>query len=118
MAIYNLHIAPIAIRDQQAIARYITEDLDNPDAAKRLLEKIATAIKRLETMPDMGALLSSIIAVDNDFRFLVTDNYLTFYRHVGNDVFIERVLYGKRDYIKVLMDGTPSERFGDGDTQE
>ena len=74
---YNLHIAPIATRDQKAIGKYIAIDLGNPTAAKRLLTKIAKAIKGLETMPEKGAPLSSVIAVETDFRFLVTGNYLT-----------------------------------------
>jgi len=28
---------------------------------------------------------------------------MTFYRTSGNDVYIDRILYGKRDYLKILF---------------
>ncbi len=116
MRMYNLHIAPIATRGQKSIGKYIAVDFGNPAAAKRLLTKIAKAIRSLETMPGKGAPLSSVIAVETDFRFIVTGNYLTFYRVEGDDVFVERVLYGKRDYTKILF---PTHESGDGlETEE
>ncbi len=48
--------------------------------------------------------MSSIARVDTAHRFLVTGNYLCFYRVEGSDVYIDRVIYGKRDYLRVLFD--------------
>jgi len=42
--------------------------------------------------------------VDSDYRFLVTGSYLTFYRVYGSDIYVDRVLYGRRDYLRVLFD--------------
>ncbi|MCL2034974.1 MAG: type II toxin-antitoxin system RelE/ParE family toxin [Oscillospiraceae bacterium] len=99
----NLHISPMATRDLKEIKEYISKDLENPAAATRLTGKIAKVIKGLKTMPDKGAPLSSIIEFETDYRFLVANDYLTFYRHIGNDVFVNRVLHSKRDYIKILF---------------
>ena len=40
----------------------------------------------------------------SDYRFLVTDNFLSFYRHEGDVVYDVRILYFKRDYLKILLD--------------
>jgi plasmid stabilization system protein ParE len=57
----------------------------------------------------MGPSLSSITEVESDYRFLVCGNYLTFYRVKGKDVYIDRILYGRRDYLRILFGG-PSEK--------
>ena len=49
--------------------------------------------------------MSSIAEVESDYRVLVTGSYLTFYRVRGNEVYIDRVLYGRRDYLRILFKG-------------
>ena len=51
-----------------------------------------------------GALLSSISDIESEYRFLVSGNYLTFYRVSGNNVYIDRILYGRRDYLRILFE--------------
>ena len=48
--------------------------------------------------------------VESDYRFLVSGNYLAFYRAYGNTVYVDRILYGRRDYLRIL--------FGDVETTE
>ena len=100
----QIHISPEALSDLAEIKKYITMELDNPTAALNVVSKITKVIRGLEQFPDMGAPLSSIIDIQNDYRFLVTDNYLSFYRREGDAIFIVRVLYAKRDYLKVLFE--------------
>ena len=38
-----------------------------------------------------------------DYYFLVVKNYLVFYRFLNNVVYIDRVLYSKREYLKILF---------------
>ena len=51
----------------------------------------------------MGPSLSSIVDIDTDYRFLVCGKYLTFYRYENDIVYIDRIIYGKRDYISILF---------------
>ena len=39
----------------------------------------------------------------------MTDSYLTFYRVYGSDVYVDRVLYGRRDYLRILFGDTQDE---------
>lgn len=51
----------------------------------------------------MGPPLDSIVALESEYRFLVVGNYLVFYRVKGNDVYVDRVFYGRRNYPELLF---------------
>ena len=89
-----------------AIWDYIASDLQNVSAAERVVNRIMDDVDRLESHAEIGALLSSIADVESDYRFLVTGSYLTFYRVHGSDIYVDRVLYGRRDYLRVLFGDT------------
>jgi len=99
----KIHIAPEARRDLDEIYDYILFDLGNPSAAGNTIDQVLDSIDRLADFPRAGALLSSIANVENNYRFLVTGNYMTFYRVMGENVFVDRILYGRRDYLRILL---------------
>ena len=99
----KLHYFDAASEDLANIKKYISEELGSPEAAKNTVAKITKRIRQLEEFAEIGASLSSIVGIDTDYRFLVCGNYLAFYRVHGTDVYIVRVLYGKRDYLSILF---------------
>ena len=68
-----------------------------------MVTRILDAVDQLADFSGIGAPLSSVADTDADYRFLVTGSYLTFYRVHGNDVYVDRILYGRRDYLRILM---------------
>ena len=102
----KLDYAPEAQRDLDEIWDYIAFDLENPAAAAGTVERILNEIGKLADFAEAGAPLHSVADVDSDYRFLVCGNYLAFYRVEGNDVFIDRILYGRRDYLRILFGDT------------
>jgi addiction module RelE/StbE family toxin len=100
-----------ALRDLEKIGDYISEQLKNPIAALNTVTAIQDRIDKLTDFPLMGSLLS--VLYDDmdvgDYRFLVCSNYLAFYRAEGNNVHIDRVMYGRRDYITILFGEQPQE---------
>jgi len=104
-----LHISPEAREDLQDIKEYISSELENPTAAQNVVSNIIKAMRSLEQFPDMGVPLSSVVDVPNDYRFLVSGNYLAFYRNDKDSVYVIRVIYGKRDYMKILFGELPKE---------
>ena len=102
----NINVSVEARNDMSEISRYITIELNSPVAAKNTLRKITKSIRNLQAFPDIGAPLASIIDFPTDYRFLVCGNYLVFYCHENSEVYIIRVLYGKRDYLKILFSET------------
>ena len=104
----KLHYSTDAIRDLDEIWDYILTELSNPSAAEKVVNQIMDKALQLEEFPRKGALLSSVTSMITDYRFLVSGNYLMFYRIEGNDVYIDRVLYDRRDYLRILF-GSPKE---------
>ncbi len=99
----NIYYSVEARRDLDDIWDYIEADLCNPSAAARCVNRIMDAVNQLESFSGLGSPLSSITDTDTDYRCLVTGNYLTFYRVFGNDVYVDRILYGRRDYLRILF---------------
>lgn len=95
--------SPDALDDLKRTKAYIAEELCSERAAINTISKITKQIHLLESFPESGAPLSSVINIANDYRFLVCGNYIAFYRYDQNKVFIIRVLYGRRDYMKLLF---------------
>ena len=103
----EIHFSPEALDDLVKIKEYIEEDLLNPSAAVETIKKIIKSLHILETFPHSGPLLSSIADVKSDYRFIICGNYISFYRVNNDEVYVDRILYSRRDYIRIL--------FGDND---
>ncbi|MDR1893958.1 MAG: type II toxin-antitoxin system RelE/ParE family toxin [Spirochaetales bacterium] len=54
-------------------------------------------------MPSIGPCLASKVPFETSYRFLVCGKYLAFYRYEDKTVFVDRILYGRRDYVKILF---------------
>ena len=108
----KIQYSRLAHRDLEKIGDYIAEDLKNPIAALNTVNRIQDAIDRLAAFPESGAPLSAHYKTAGDYRFLVCGSYLAFYRVADNTVFIDRILYGRRDYMKILF-GTLLEEEND-----
>ena len=99
----NLHLSYEAQNDLSDIKDYIAEDLENPQAAIATVSRITKTIRMLRDHALIGTPLSSIADVDSNYRFLVSGNYMVFYRANGNDIYIDRVLYGRSNYMSILF---------------
>lgn len=106
----NLHLSKEAQNDLAEIKTYLTDKLENPDAALATVSRITKKIRILKSQAYVGTPLSSVADTESDYRFLVSGNYLVFYRVYGKDVYIDRVLYGRCDYMRIL--------FGDAQVDE
>ena len=90
--------------DLEEIGDYIMGQLHNPTAALRVIRQIYQDAERVRTFPEMGAPLNR----EGDgfpYRYLVSGNYLVFYHVEKEQVHVDRVLYGRRDYAGLLVDG-------------
>ena len=106
----NLPLSEEAQNDLLEIKAYIEEDLLNPSAALATVSRITKSLRILQNHAQAGALLSSIADIESDYRFIVSGNYISFYRAYGREVYIDRILYARRDYMRIL--------FGDSTTDE
>lgn len=98
-----LRINPLARQDLIDIKEYITNELDNPTAAINVILKIIDSYEKLKEFPILGVALSSKIEVSTDYRYLISQNHIIFYK--ADDVYIDiyRILSSRRDYVKILF---------------
>lgn len=106
-------LSPAAAKDLTEIKDYITAELENPIAAANTVGHITKELRILINHAQAGALLSSVADVESDYRFLISGSYLSFYRIQGDHIYVDRILYGRRDYLRVLFD----DHLQDADTQ-
>lgn len=106
----SLRLSAAAQSDLSEIKSYIAKGLENPTAALSVMRKITQDIRRLREYPLMGTPPRAVADVETDYRFLTTGNYLTFYRVCGKNIYVERVLYGRSDYLSTLLgDAVPDD---------
>jgi len=100
----KIKVSPKAIDDMKGIKNYITEELSNQSAAVKLLKDIYLKIENLQEFPFMSSSLFGKVEVQNEYRFLISGNYMIFYHFEIDTVYIVRIFYGKSDYMKILFD--------------
>ena len=99
----KIRISPAALADLKEIKEYIENDLCNPIAAENVIKGIIDDYSRLEFCPFMGTSLSTKVPFHTDYRFIVSGNYIVFYKADKENVSIYRILYGRRDYLKIIF---------------
>ena len=99
----KLIVSPLARSDMREIGDYISRELRNPDAALRMIRRFQDAMTSLREFPEMGSPLLIAGKQSAPYRFLVCGSYLIFYHIGGEAVYIDRVLYGRRDYLALLF---------------
>ena len=105
----KIRYSPDALNDLEEIGDYIADTLKSPIAALNTVGNIQAAVDGLADFPLIGPPLSSISEIETDYRFLVCGNYLVFYRLKEDGVYVVRVVYGKRDYTKILFGNMPDD---------
>ena len=95
-------LSSAAKADLQETRRYISSVLSNPSASKQTLKRITTQLHTLEQFPEAGTPIlvpGSPVA----YRYLVCGSYMAFYHIRNQEVIVDRVLYGRRDYLSILF---------------
>ena len=95
--------SPKARNDLDEIWTYISEKLLNPSAAEATVNGILDTIDMLQAQAEIGKPLYFSSNLFSGCRFLVYKNYLAFYRTSEDTVYIDRIIYGKRDYMRLLF---------------
>ena len=99
----NLTLSAEARRDLKGIQDYISNEGESPQTALKVIEKILDRIEDLLHFPDTGTLLSPKVNFPTNYRYARATGYLVFYRHENNQIFVDRIIHGKRDYITILF---------------
>lgn len=101
---YKIQYASMALKDLDEIWDYITKELMNPSAAENTINGIMDIIDNLTDFPETGAKLIFDNGLDSGYRYVLYKNYMAFYHIQAGCVYIDRIMYGRRDYMKELFE--------------
>lgn len=102
-AMNKIYLSKEAQNDLIEIKTYITDVLINPSAALATVSKIMKSLQILRTHAQAGALLSSVVEIESDYRFLAIGSYIAFYHIYGSEIYIDRILSSRRNYMQILF---------------
>jgi len=91
-------------RDMNRIHAFMVSAEYESNTIKHIFEEIYISMKRLETMPYIGADLSNKTAIPNDYRYLMSKQYLIFYKVFEKEkiVRVYHVYHSKEPYLLKL----------------
>ena len=99
---FKLTFLPLFEEDLLEVTAYITNTLQNPSAAHRLVDDIELAIvKRLEMPLSFAPYQSSKIKNHPYYRINVR-NFSIFYVVIDNTMEVRRILYSKRNIDELI----------------
>jgi plasmid stabilization system protein ParE len=103
-----------AQNEMRDIYRYIADDLQNPVAAVRRILLIDEKIQSLKKNPDRFPLVSDGYLASKGYRMIAAKNHLVFFiiREQAKAVSVMRVLYGRRDWLRILKVDNPTDTDG------
>jgi len=101
---FIVRLAKSAEKDLDEIVWYISAQLGAPVAAKTTLQAIKKSIGKLKTTALVYSLVRSERLAAVGYRQITVKNYSVFYTVNVKEkiVFIERILYGSRDWTNIL----------------
>lgn len=101
---YGILFTPLAKEDLDEIDLYISSNLQNPNAAERLLNRIEESVSKLSKFPYIAPNASDAYLSSKGYRKLVIENYLVFYLvdEIHGNVIIMHVIYAAREYQDLL----------------
>lgn len=100
---YKVELSPLAVEDLKEIKEYIECELQNPIAAKNTVLKIIEVYEALGNSPNSGVPVQKYVSFPTDYRFAMANNYSIFYKIENETVRIVRILYYRRDFVKILF---------------
>lgn len=97
---YEVVITPAAQKDLNEIKSYLTNVLKTSSSS--IFEKILEQVKILKTHPFTYSVHQDSLLKLIGYRVIPIGNYLMFYVVKSNVVQIHRILYAKRNYLRLL----------------
>ncbi len=71
-------------------------------SAEKITTKILDALECLKTNPYIGRVCEDRMLVADEYRKLIVDKYLYFYKVIADTIYVYHIVNGKRDYPKIF----------------
>ena len=97
---YKVKVLAAAKRDLDDVVAYL--NTLSPNAAMEYAELFVHELESLSAMPLRCPTARDPFLAEKRYRYLIVKNYLVLFVVSGNIVKIQRILYGRRDYMSSL----------------
>ena len=101
---FEVKVSPQAAEDLLEIKDYIENELQNPLAAQNTILKIVETYEGFSEFPEIGIPVEKYVNFPTDYKFVLANNYSIFYRIQDEIVRVVRILYSRRDFIRILFE--------------
>lgn len=101
---YKIVLSNEAIKDLSDTKTYISRELKNPTAAKRIVSDIIKRLRILESYPEAGPSVAALTGEETDIRLLSCEKHIAMYRIVGNTVHVARIVNARQDYLRLILE--------------
>ncbi len=104
MTKYSVDISEPAENDLRDIIRYVSSQLSAPVSALKLMSLLEEAMGSLSNNPQRCPILVDERLSQLGYRKLIVKKYVVFFSidEINKVVDVERILYGRRDWIRIL----------------
>lgn len=104
MAQYRVDVSEPAEKDLRDIVRYITSQLSAPVSALKMMSFLEEAMAGLSDMPQRYPFVAEECLSQKRYRKIIIKNYVIFFSidEENKVVDVERILYGRRDWLRFL----------------
>lgn len=98
---YEVEYTEKCIEEMNEIYEYISNNLKNNNAAKRLLSKVNQQIIHLSASPEIYMKIGKADRLRREYHRMVVKNYIVLYTidYKKSKVYISHMIYGKRNYL-------------------
>ncbi len=103
----KVRLTPAARQDMRDIKTYISKNLQNPIAATSVTGRITKDLRILIQHGEAGVSLQAKTGYASDLRVLFSGDYLIVYRFEEPIVSVARILNGRQDYLRILLEVKP-----------
>lgn len=101
---YKIVFTNDSVIEMKSINDYISKNLYNPQAAKRLMRKMEETIYGLKSMPRKFTIIKKFDELKLEYRRIIVNNYAVIYTidEKTKTVYIVHTYYGGSNYLNCL----------------
>lgn len=102
--LFDVEFTEECIEQMTAIYEYISNNLKEDNAAKRLMAEVADRVLDLSNAPELYMKIGKVDKLKRDYHRMVIKNYVVLYTvdFEKKKVYISRMIYGRRNYLNLL----------------
>ena len=98
----HLHYSPQAQLDLDEIFDYFAVELENPEKGSSIVAGILAAAKKIPGHATRFPPVGPLPFMTDEYRFVPVGSYVVFFRTEGNEVYVDRILHNRRDFVSLL----------------